>query len=1014
MNMSTWAIRNPVPPIALFVLLCVLGLFGFRNLAITQFPDIDVPIITVSVAQVGAGPTEIANEIIKPIETELTTVPGIDHVTATASDGFAQITVAFAFSVDPLTALNDVNNAITSVRDALPDGITEPQVTQLNFTGRPILTYAVTDPTQTIEDLSYFVDDTVARRLSRAGSVGNVARIGGASSAINVDLDPMRLLAFGITTAEVNSQLLARNIDLGAGSGTLAGQDFAIQSLGSAATLEDLAASPISLPTGQVIRLDDVATITPGTEDITAFAMFDGRPVVAFGIYRATGASDLVAADNAIAALAELQTAYPNATFTLIDNATDYTAGNYNSAMETLFEGALLAIIVVLLFLRNWRATLITAIALPLSIIPTFIVMDLLGFSLNTVSLLGITLVTGILVDDAIVEIENIARHLDMGRPAYEAAMEAASEIGNTVIAISFTIVAVFTPVSFMSGIAGQYFKQFGLTVAVAVLFSLLVARLITPMLAAYFMRDRPTPKPEVDGIIMRGYLRILTWTLHHRVVTLLAGAVVFGASIYSATLLPTEFIPRSDTGRAVVSVELPPGTVIADARGAAQTITGIIHTIPEVTSVFVYATSPTAATVSVNFGPKQDRDRTSFEIIDQMRGLLAAVPDAQIYVANENGQRDITINVVGDTVADAAAAAQTLIGQMREVPSLVAPSSDAALVRPEIQITPRPTVAAELGVSASVLSQTVRIATSGATGNSAARFTLGDRQVPVLVRIDAEARNDLSLLQGLRVPSGNGALVPLTVVADIALSSGPATIVRYDGQYLTAVEADLANDAVLGATMAQINALPVAQAMPEGTSILPGGDTETMNEVFTSFGLAMGTGIMLVYLVLVLLFSSFLTPMAVMLSLPLAIGGAIFALYLDGSAIGLSVVIGFLMLMGIVAKNAIMLVEFAAEGIARGVPRDVAIRDAGHKRARPIVMTTIAMTAGMLPSALALGDGGEFRAPMAIAVIGGLLLSTLLSLVFVPSVFSTIHGLRLKARRGLVTTLGANRPQEG
>ncbi|MCA8867575.1 MAG: efflux RND transporter permease subunit [Rhodobacteraceae bacterium] len=1014
MNFSTWSIRNPIPPIAFFAFMCVLGIFGFRNLAITQFPDVDVPVVTISVGQIGAGPTEIANGIVLPIETALTTVAGIDHVTSTATDGLANITVQFLFSVDPLTALNNVKDAVTSVQANLPQGITAPRVTQLTFTGRPVLTYAVTDPSQSVEDLSHFIDTTVSHTLSVAGAVGNVSRIGGASATINVDLKPDRLLAFGITISDVNAQLLAANINLGAGSGSIGGQQLAIQSLGSAASVNDLAATPIQLPGGQVIRLSDIASVTEGTPDLTTFAMFNGQPVVAFGVYRATGASDLVAANNAQAALAGLKESHPSTTFALIDNTTDFTTGNYKSAMETLYEGAALAVIVVFLFLRDWRATLITAIALPLSIVPTFFVMDALGFSLNTVSLLGITLVTGILVDDAIVEIENVARHLSMGRPAYEAAKEAAIEISTTVIAISSTIIAVFTPVSFLSGIAGQYFKQFGLTVAVAVFFSLLVARLITPMLAAYFLHDRPNPNHEREGTVMRRYQAALTWTLQHRLVTLLAGALIFGLSIYSATLLPTEFVPKSDTGRSVVMAQLPPGTTLDEARATAREISSVIRQIPEVQTVFVNATSLTAATIGVNYGPKDSRARTSYAIINQMRTLLAGVPDVQAYVASGQGQRDLTVNVVGDTVADAAAAARTLVEQMHSLPSVVAPASNAALVRPELDITPKPTLAAAFNVSASSLAQAIEIATSGANGNNAPQYALGDRLVPVLVRLDVGQRNDLSTLGNLRLPVGNGATsVPLAVVADLTISSGPEQVVRYDGRYLTEVDADLADNAVEGATLDAINNLPIARAMPAGTAILPGGDTEVTNDIFSGFALAMVTGVMLVYVVLVLLFNSFLTPFSVLLSLPLAIGGAIFALYLNGSAIGMPVVIGFLMLMGIVAKNAIMLVEFAVEGVARGVERAEAIRDAARKRARPIVMTTIAMTAGMLPSALALGDGGEFRAPMAIAVIGGLILSTVLSLVFVPSVFSAILGMRDKLAPLAIRFLGINKPNE-
>ncbi len=1013
MNMSTWAIRNPVPPLALFLVLCIVGMVSFFRLPVTQFPNIDIPIVTISVSQPGAAPSEITSQIVRPLEGAVSDITGVRHVSATASDGSAGLTIEFEISTNTDRALNDVKDAVASVRSDLPDGATEPTIQRLDVTGQAILTYAVSDPTKSIEELSYFVDEVVARDLQTGAGIGKVTRIGGAEREIRVDLDPDRLLALRLTAADVNSQLAQVNVDLGGGSGDLAGQEYSIRALGSADSIADLGATPIRIGSGGTVRLDQIASISDGSVDPSSFALLDGQPVVAFGVFRATGESDLAAAESAKEHLAELAEAYPSTSFSLVDDATIYTEGNYHSAMETLYEGAALAIIVVFLFLKNWRATVITAVALPLSIIPTFIVMEMLGFSLNTVSLLGITLVTGILVDDAIVEIENIVRHIQMGKPAYEASEEASSEIGMTVIAISFTIVAVFAPVSFMSGIAGQYFKQFGLTVAVAVLFSLLVARLITPMMAAYFLRGGLAPEAERDGPVMRVYMSILGWTLRNRTVTLIMGVGIFVGSIYSATLLPTEFVPPSDTGRTAVSVELPPGSTLAETRAATQWITAILQQIPEVENVFVDGSgSDTKANLVVNYGQKGDRERSSFEISDEIAALLAPVPDVRLFVLNENNARDLAISVLGDSEEAASAAARQLAQEMNRLPEIENASTSSALVRPEIQITPKPELAAEMGVTAAALANTIRIATLGDSGASVPKFNSGERQIPINVRLSEDVRNDLSQLAGQRVPSTTGSPVPLGAVAEVALSTGPSTIERYDRQYRTSVDADLEGDALLGPATAAMNALPLAQNMPEGTSVQAAGDAEVMGEVFTSFALAMGAGVLLVYVVLVLLFSSFITPITILLSLPLAIGGAIFALYLYGSGIGLSVVIGFLMLMGIVTKNAIMLVEFALEAMGRGVDIASAMRDAGHKRARPIVMTTIAMAAGMVPSALALGPGGEFRAPMAVAVIGGLLLSTLLSLLFVPSLFSVINGAKMRARRALFTVLGANRPQ--
>jgi len=1016
MNMSTWAIRNPVPPIAAFLVFMVIGLFSYFSLPVTQFPNIDVPIITISVGQPGAAPSELVAQVTKPIEDSISSVAGVKHITSVATDSSSQTTVEFDLSTDSDRALNNVKDAIARVRVALPDNISEPVVQRLDVTGQAIMTYAVSDPTRTIEDLSFFIDEVLNRELQGVTGLGKIERLGGADRVIRVELDQDRLLAFGISTATISRQLSATNTDLGGGRGIIGGQEATIRTLGGASDLAQLAATPLALSNGRTIRLFDVGTVTDGPSDARRFATLNGQPVVAFGVFRATGASDLTVAEGVRARLTDLATAYPNVSITLIDDTTIYTAGNFHSAMETLYEGAALAIIVVFLFLRNWRATLITALALPLSIIPTFFVMDLLGFSLNTVSLLGITLVTGILVDDAIVEIENIVRHINMGKPAYEATEEAASEIGLTVIAISFTIVAVFAPVSFMSGIAGQYFKQFGLTVAVAVLFSLLVARLIVPMIAAYVLKDNPDKSEEKDGFVLRGYMRLLAWTLRHRTITLILGLGIFAGSIYSATLLPTEFIPAADQGRATVSVQLPPGSTLDETRSLTNEIAARASGISEIRNVFVEGgtNDVNTARITVTMGAKNTRERSQFVIEDDLQARLSDIPDARINFLAGNGQRDVAIVVLGDDIDTVSKAAADLTEAMRGVDAISNITNAASLERPEIRITPKPQIAAELGITALDLASNIRVLTIGDSDANLAKFSIDGRQIPVVVRIARDSRQNLELLQGQRIPSPSGTPVPLQVVADIVLANGPSSIERYDRETRVTIEADLRPGAVLGPALEQINSLPAATTdLPEGVRTQPAGDAEVMGEVFASFGSAMGAGILLVYVVLVLLFGSFVTPFTILMSLPLAIGGAILALYLTGSAIGLSVVIGFLMLMGIVTKNAIMLVEFALTSMKAGTTRTDAMLDAGHKRARPIVMTTIAMAAGMVPSALALGAGGEFRAPMAVAVIGGLLLSTLLTLIFIPSLFSAIDGGQQRVGGWLLRRLNVNKPLE-
>ena len=1015
MNMSTWSIRNPVTPIAVFVVLVLLGIFSFRSLAVTAMPNIDLPFVSVTVSQPGAAPSELIRQVVQPIEDSIASITGVRHITSTATDSTAVLQVEFELETDSDRAVNDVKDAVANVRAELPDSIEEPLVQRIDIEGMPILTYAVSDPSKSIEELSTFVDDVIGRELSTVEGVASVTRIGGADRQINVDLDPRVIESLGLTAAEVSQQLQARNIDLGGGRGDLAGTEYSIRTLGSALTVEALAATPISIAEGRQVALDQLGEVTDGGSEERSFALLDGNPVVAFGVYRATGKSDLVAGDGTKARLHELAARYPGTQIALIDDATTYTKDSYKTTMKTLYEGAALAVIVVFLFLRNWRATLIAAVALPLSIIPTFFVMELLGFTLNGISLLAITLVTGILVDDAIVEIENIDRHMHQGLPAYEASEEAASEIGLTVIAISFSIVAVFAPVGIMGGIAGQYFKQFGLTVAVSVLFSLLVARTITPMMGAYLLRDGSHSGASGDGPVLRRFLPVVAWTMRHRGLTLLIGVMVFAGSIFSATLLPTEFIPASDVGRSQIKIDLPPGSTIEEVEGTSRALSRRILEVDEVTSVFVIGGDGDVneTRFMVNYGDKRHRDRSSFQIEDQLKRDLAVFPDLRINFQNEMGQNDFSITVLGDSQDSVNAGANQLVQAMRGLSTLEGVSSSASLLRPELQITPRPEAAAQLGVPASVLATTLRIATLGDTEANLAKFNAGDEQLPIVVRLNREARTDLDRIRNLRLPGAQGP-VPLVAVADISYGAGASEIGRYDRRFSTTVTANLANGALLGPVNAQVLELQQQLDLPPGVEIKPAADAEIMGEVFEAFSGAMIMGVVLVYVVLVLLFHNFVTPVSIVLSLPLAIGGAILALALTNNSISMSVVIGFLMLMGIVTKNAIMLVEFALTAMRAGMDKREAIMDAVHKRARPIIMTTIAMTAGMVPSAIGTGEGSEFSSPMAIAVIGGLLLSTMLSMLFVPSLFSLVHGAQDRAGGWIARRIGINSPRSG
>lgn len=999
-NVSAWSIRRPLPAIVFALVILLLGAASFKRLPITLLPNVDQPIITVVISQFGASPAELETQVTKPVEDAVSGVEGVRHIMSQVTDGVSATTITLALDANTDRALNDVKDAITRIRGSLSRSINEPLIRQVGVVGSSILTYAAIAPGKTPEQLSNFVDEIVRRDLQEIRGVGNVERVGGVDREILVSLNPARLDAFGLTAADVSRRLRGTNLDLTGGRAELGGQDQSIRTLAGARTLDELAGTMLSLPRGGEVRLDDLGVVTDTIAEPRTFARLDGEPIVAFSIQRSKGASDVAVAAEVAKRIEALSKSHPEVALKLIDTSVAYTLGNYDSAMSTLFEGAALAVVVVFIFLRDLRATIITAVALPLSIVPAFFVMDALGFSLNLVSLLAITLATGILVDDAIVEIENIVRHIRLGKSAYQAAMEAADEIGLAVIAISLTIVAVFAPVSFMNNIAGQYFKQFGLTVSAEVLFSLLAARLITPMLAAYFLTTRGHEE-VAEGPLTQFYGRLVGWSVGNRYRTVGIGLVLFVVSILSTKLLGTDFQPTQDAGRSHLAVELPSGAQLGETERVTDAIVKRLRTHPEITHVFIdgghippTTTDVRKASLVLNYVPRAERKMSVHDLELSISAELADVPDVRTWFVDDYGQRPVSYVITGPDSVTVANFAAELANQMKASPLLANVVASTSLERPELLVRPDRDLAARLGVSTEGLSETLRIATIGDVGPALAKFDAGDRLVPIRAQLDAKARTDKQTLENIKVPTGAGAAVALRTIANIELGQGVASINRFDREREATIQAALPKGATLSEAEAAIYDLPLMKSSPKGVKVGKSGDAEAMAELFGGFAEAMRSGLLMVYAVLVILFASFLQPVTILFSLPLSIGGAILGLLLIGRPMSMPVIIGILMLMGIVTKNAIMLVDFSIEAMASGMERTQAIVEAGKKRARPIVMTTIAMVAGMVPSALAIGAGGEFRAPMAIAVIGGLIVSTLLSLLFVPAFFAMMDDI--------------------
>jgi len=1029
-NISAWAIRHPVATVVIFLVLTLAGLVAYPRLRINNAPDIDLPAVMVTVLEPGAAPAELETQVTRRIEDAVAGLGDIKHITSTVTDGASTTLIEFNIGKNVDRALNDVRDKVAQTRVNLPADILEPVVSRVDVSGGAIVTYTVHAPAMTVEQTSRFIDDTVAKALLSIPGVAQVNRVGGVDREIRINLNPDRLIALGITAADVQNQLRALNLNSPGGRGTLGRSEQSIRTVGTAATVDDLRARMIALPGGREARLSDLGSVEDATAEQRQAARLDNAPVVAFEVLRTVGSSEVHVAQKVAARLDALQRSSPGVEIARVSSTVRFVEESYRGAIESLLEGAALAVLVVWLFLRDARATFISALAMPLSLVPTFFVMHALNFALSGVTLLALSLVVGILVDDAIVEIENIVRHMRGGKSAYRAALEASDEIGLAVVATTLTVVAVFVPVSVMSGIPGQYFFPFGVTVSVSVLFSLLVARMLTPLLSAYFLKGRATIQKR-DGLLMRVYLRMLRVAIRFRWLTVLGAVAFFAGSVAIIPLIPSELISARDMGRSALGVELQPGATLAETEAVVRQVTDIARRRPDVKSVFAsIGTSsagpgagaastggdPRNATVYINYVPRGERKLTQQQIEGELRPVFSEIAGARFrFGADGMGGQKVSVTLVGEKEADLDRASRDLEREMRALPEFPTAASTASLLRPEIQIVPVPARAAELGVSVATIASTARIATLGDVDQNLAKFNLPNRQIPIRVQIDPAARARLATIENLRVATASGASVPLSAVADFRLASGPATITRLDRIRKASVEAEL-NGMPLGEALKLIHSLPALKNLPASVREQATGDAEIMDELFVGFAIALATGVLLVYVVMVVLFGGFLQPLTIMMALPLSLGGAMILLLASGRALSISAVIGIMMLMGIVAKNSILMVEYAIEAMRAGAPRGEALHDAAHKRARPILMTTIAMTAGMAPVALGLGADAGFRAPMAVAVVGGLLTSTLLSLIVVPSVFTLMDDLQtwLGKRLGRLVTSGPQDAGEG
>lgn len=1123
-TISSWSIRNPIPTVLFFIVMTIAGWVAYNGMRINNFPDIDLPVVTVTYVQSGAAPTELETQVTRRVEDAVSGIGSVKHINSYISDSSSTTVIEFQLGVDLEKATNDVRNAVAQIRSDLPADIQEPVIRREEASGEALLNYIIRADGMNPEELSWFVTNDISKKILANSGVAKVTRIGGADREIRIQLDPSLLAAQGITAGEISYQLRSTNINLPGGRLEIGGSEQSIRTLGNADSVEALRNTRIVLQNGRSVRLGELGQVLDTWAEPRERARFNGAEVVGFAVYRTIGSSEVDVAAGVRKTIEEMREAHPNIVIEEITSSVDAVNESFFAAIETLAIGAALAVFVVWLFLRDLRATFISAMAMPLSLLPTFFIMYLMNDSFNVVSLLALSLTIGILVDDAIVEIENIVRHIREGKKPFDAAIEAADEIGLAVVATTATIIAVFAPVGFMPGIVGQFFKSFALAACVSVFFSLVVARTLTPLMGAYLMRSQQG-KEHDEPFWMARYLKFLNWVLtvylkwrgvflalaigvggvliidglfegilggkaeaipvgiagliilaaglilsklfgrhpvrakqglsllifvlaawvvmtltaplapeataqyntaffiSSAIVVLIAGALIFGLvhqirkhgqdimhmrwgilglgigffilSMFVAQKLPGEFIPAGDYNRSFLTIELPPGSRLDETDAVVRELMAELEKRPEVKSTFA-SIGLTKATITTNMVPRHERALSKQAFEAELNPLVSRFPGVRTSFAfeGEMGGAGIMFTLVSDNPKELEEASRELERQMRGLPQLSNVSSVSNLTRPEVFVTPKPDQAALMGVSAEAISQAARVATVGDFDQTLAKYTLGDRQVPIRVLMDTEARTTLETLADLKVPTKYGTAVPLSAVADISFGSGPIQLMRIDRSRSATIKADLMAGVPSGDAQAAVRNLPIMKNLPAGTQELVTGEQEAQAEMGAGFVMAISTGILLMYVVLVLLFKSFTIPITIMTALPLSFGGAFFLLLVSGNALSMPALIGLIMLTGIAAKNSILLVEYAIEARAGGLNRHEALIDAAHKRARPILMTTVAMGAGMFPIAIGWGADVAFRSPMAIAVIGGLITSTLLSLIFVPTAYTLVDDM--------------------
>ncbi len=1029
MFISDFAIKRPIITVVTMIALVVFGLASLARLDTDEFPDIDQPIVFVGIAYPGAAPDVVEREVVTRLEDKMSGISGVDKLNSTSTDGFAQIIIQFVFSKDVNQATQDVRDAISAVRAQLPAEIIEPIIQRFDPNTLPIVSIALTSNALTPTELTNYADQTIGGELRSIPGVAQVNIVGGDSAQLNVDVRPQDLAGAGIGIDAIVNALKAQNLAAPVGSVQTQAEERSIRLEGRFDRPEDFNSMVITTRNGQPITLGQVATASAGAAEPTSAARFNGVQAIGLDIVKSREYATTAVSDGVKARITELEKTLPKGVkIEMVRDAGVRVRNSVHNVEETLIEGAVLTVLVVFLFLNSWRSTVITGLALPVSVLTSFAPLLAFGFTLNVMSLMGLSLAIGILIDDAIVVRENIVRHVEMGEDHVKAAHTGTDEIGLAVTATTFSIVAVFFPVGFMPGIAGQFFKPFALTIAAAVLVSLFVSFSLDPMLSAYW------PDPQLEAHDRRNalaralerfnqwferqadrYKNLIAWALDHRTLMVIIAALSFVVAIGVQVVFGGfGFTPLSDNSELNVSVETPPGSSLDYTTVKAEEIANLARAYKGIVA-YTYTTVGSStgsgavdeATVYVRLVPKKDRSMSQFEFGKHLRADIAKVAGATAYTFDAGGfagnQKQMQLQLQGPDANTLNLLAAQIADSVRVTPGAVDVGLSNKGQKPELDVEINRPLAAQLGVSLSQLANSIRVAFAGVDAGTWVDPAGISRYVHVrLAASERENAADLAQLPVVVSPSiattssgtlptsvatGQVPFIPLGQVAQIRPSFGPAQIDHFQRRRVVTIGAN-----VLGASVGNVNQDAMRRvnkvALPPGYQITQGGQVESQNEVFTSMVLALGVAVLLMYLILVIQFGSFLDPIAILISLPLSLIGVVVALLVTHDTLNIMSLIGVMMLMGIVAKNAILLIDFAKWARERGTPRREALIEAGRTRLRPIIMTTLALIAGMVPVALGYGEGADFRAPLGRAVIGGVIASTVLTLVVIPTVY--------------------------